>query len=146
MIRLRMTRRRLALAVIVAIATPLAACGGPVTPDELARSIGTLESTAAEGAFLADDVADNRTKATFVRVHARDLSDVVEHEAEKLRDAQSDRPEVAEAKSNAIALAERIGTALGQVQIAPGSERAGRSAGGQLSRLSQQAGKLADGL
>jgi len=141
-----MMRRRLALAVVVAIATSLAGCGGAITRDELARSIGTLESTAAEGAFLADDVADDRTKATFVRVHARDLSDVVEHEAEKLRDAQADRPGVAEAKSHAVALADRIGTALGRVQIAPGSERVGRSAGGQLGSLSEQAGKLADGL
>jgi hypothetical protein len=115
-------------------------------PDELKRSIGTLESTAAEGAFLADDVADDRTKATFARVHARDLGDVVQHEAEKLNDAQADQANVAAAKQKAIDLADRIGTALGQIQTAPGSESDGRSEGHQLSRLSQEAGKLAKGL
>jgi hypothetical protein len=142
-----MARRSVALAVLLAgAAASLAGCGGPITPAELSRSIGTLESTAAEGAFLADDVADDRTKATFARVHARDLSDVVDHEAEKLNDAQADRADVAKAKSEAITLADKITTALGQIQTAPGSESAGRSAGGQLSKLSEDAGKLADGL
>jgi hypothetical protein len=141
-----MRRRLAALAVLAVAAASFAGCGGPITPDELARSIGTLESTAAEGAFLADDVADDRTKATFARVHARDLSDVVDHEAEKLNDAQADRPDVARAKSDAIKLADKIGTALGQIQTAPDSESAGRSAGGQLSKLSEDAGKLADRL
>jgi hypothetical protein len=133
-------------ALLAAAVASLAGCGGPITPDELSRSIGTLESTAAEGAFLADDVADDRTKATFARVHARDLSDVVDHEAEKLHDAQANRPDVARAKRRAIALAGQIGTALGQIQTAPDSESAGRSAGGQLSKLSEDAGKLADRL
>jgi hypothetical protein len=139
-------RRFVAFVVLVGAIGSLAGCGGPITPDELSRSIGTLESTAAEGAFLADDVADDRTKATFARVHARDLTDVVDHEAEKLNDAQADRPDVAKAKSEAISLADKITTALGQIQTAPGSESAGRSAGGQLSKLSKDAGKLADGL
>jgi hypothetical protein len=141
-----MRRRSVAFAVLALAAAALAGCGGPITPDELSRSIGTLESTAAEGAFLADDVADDRTKATFARAHARDLSDVVDHEAEKLNDAQADRADVAKAKSEAITLADKIATALGQIQTAPDSESAGRSAGGQLSKLSEDAGKLADGL
>jgi hypothetical protein len=141
-----MRRRLLFSALFVCVAAALGGCGGPMTPDELSRSIQTLESTAAEGAFLADDVADDRTKATFARVHARDLSDVVDHEAEKLHDAQADRPDVARAKRRAVALADQIGTALGQIQTAPDSESAGRSAGGELSKLSEDAGKLADRL
>ncbi len=117
-----------------------------MTPDELSRSIQTLESTSAEGAFLADDVADDRTKATFARVHARDLSDVVTHEAEKLNDADANRPDVAAAKTRAIDLADKIDTALGTIQVAPDSESQAASAGHQLSRLSKQAGKLAEGL
>jgi hypothetical protein len=117
-----------------------------MTPDELSRSIGTLESTAAEGAFLADDVADDRTKATFARVHARDLGDVVQHEAEKLNDADADRADVAAAKRKAIDLADKIGTALGQIQTAPGDEAGAATAGHQLSTYSEDAGKLAGGL
>ena len=121
-------------------------CGGPITSDELSRSIETLESTAAEGALLADDVARDRTKATFARAHARDLGDVVQHEAEKLSDAEADQEDVAAAKSDAIDLADRIGTALGQIQTAPGSEMDGRTAAAALDRLSQDAKKLTDGL
>jgi len=140
-------RHRLGTFVVLAVsAAPFVGCGGAITPDELSRSIGTLESTAAEGALLAKDVARDRTKATFARVHARDLSDVVDHEAEKLNDAQADRSDVAAAKSDAIDLADRIGTALGQIQTAPGDERGGRTAEQALNRLSEDAGKLADGL
>ena len=56
-------------------------------PEELAASVDTLSSSAAEGELLAGDVAEDRTKATFARVHARDLGNVVDHEAEKLADA-----------------------------------------------------------
>lgn len=141
-----MRRRLIALAVVACGAAPFAGCGGAITPDELARSIETLESAAAEGSLLAGDVADDRSKATFVRAHARDLGDVVEHEAEKLNDAEADRADVAAAKSDAGDLADRIGTALGRIQTAPGSETDGRTAAEALSRLSEDAGKLADGL
>jgi hypothetical protein len=142
-----MVRRSVALALVAAAAAAaFAGCGGPITPDELSRSIQTLESTAAEGQLLADDVAGDRTKATFARVHARDLSDVVDHEAEKLNDAEADRSDVAEAKTKAVDLADRIGTALGQIQVAPGSETDGRRAAEALGRLSEDAKTLADGL
>jgi hypothetical protein len=141
-----MRRRAFFSALFVCAAAALGGCGGPMTPDELSRSIQTLESTAAEGAFLADDVADDRTKATFARVHARDLSDVVQHEAEKLTDAQANRADVANAKTRAIDLADKIDTALGQIQTAPGDESGAATAGHQLSQYSETAGKLAEGL
>jgi hypothetical protein len=141
-----MRRRSVVLAVLVLAAAPFAGCGGAITPDELSRSIGTLESTAAEGAFLAKDVAGDRTKATFARAHAHDLGAVVDHEAEKLNDAEADQADVAAAKSDAVNLADRIGSALGQIQIAPGDEAGGRKAEQALNRLSEDAGKLADAL
>jgi hypothetical protein len=118
-----------------------------MTPDELARSIGTLESTAAEGALLADEVARDRTKATFARVHARELGEVADHEAEKLNDAEAE-PEggVAPAKVKAIELADRISAEVGRIQIAPDSEAEGRAAEKTLTKLSEQAGQLAEGL
>jgi hypothetical protein len=120
-------------------------CGGPMQPDELKRSIGTLESSAAEGALLANGVARDRTKATFARVHARDLGDTVEHEAEKLHDASASG-RVAIRKAAAVDLAGRISEALGQIQTAPDSEAEGRSAEHALTRLGDRAGKLAEGL
>jgi hypothetical protein len=141
-----MRRCPTAFVVLACAAASLAGCGGPITPDELTRSIQTLESTAAEGALLADDVARDRTKATFARVHSRDLGAVVQHEAEKLNDAQAEQRQVAAAKTRAVDLAGRISTALGQIQTAPGSETGARKAADALSRLSEDAKKLADGL
>ena len=74
-----MRRRPITLLVVAcAAAAPLTGCGGPITPGELSRSIQTLESTAAEGSLLAKDVGRDRTKATFARVHSRDLHDMVD--------------------------------------------------------------------
>jgi len=113
--------------------------------DELVRSIGTLESSAAEGALLAHDVARDRTKATFARAHARELGEAVDHEAEKLQDASAEG-EVAVRKRAAVDLGGRISEALGQIRTAPGSEEEGRSAEGALTRLGDRAGRLAEGL
>jgi hypothetical protein len=134
-----------AATVLLAIAALWSGCGGPMKADELARSIETLESSAAEGALLAGDVARNRTKATFARAHARDLGEVVDHEAEKLEDADAEG-DVAARKTAAVDLAGRISEALGQVQTAPGSEREGRNAAAALSRLGDSAGRLTEGL
>ena len=131
---------------LVGTAASISGCGGPMTPGELSRSIDTLASTAAEGAFLADDVADDRTKATFARVHARDLGDVVQHEAEKLNDADANQADVSAAKQKAIDLADKIGTALGQIQTSPQDESGAASAGHRLSQYSQSASKLTEGL
>src|SRR4051794_16752775 len=140
-------RRRFVVAfAVLATAASVSGCGGPMTPGELSRSIQTLESTSAEGAMLAGDVADDRTKATFARVHARDLGDVVQHEAEKLNDADANEADVSAAKQKAVDLADKIGTALGQIQTAPDDESGARTAGHQLSKLSEDAGKLAEGL
>jgi hypothetical protein len=117
-----------------------------MTSDELSRSVETLASTAAEGSMLAGGVADDRTRATFARVHARDLSDVVAHETEKLNDADSDGADVSDAKKKAIDLADKIDTALGQIQTAPQDEAGARTARDQLDKLSQDAGKLAESL
>jgi hypothetical protein len=139
-------RSRALAGLVLAGALWLCGCGGAMTPGELARSIGTLESTAAEGALLAHDVARDRTKATFARAHARELGETVDHEAEKLNDADAEAQSVAAAKVRAMALADRISAALGRVQISPDSETEGRTAEQSLSRLSERAGQLAEGL
>src|SRR5215208_1704449 len=85
-----MPRARSTVLALLTAALLCAGCGGAMQPDELKRSIGTLESSAAEGALLGGDVARDRTKATFARAHARDLGEAVDHEAEKLHDASAD--------------------------------------------------------
>jgi hypothetical protein len=141
-----MARARSTVVLALLAATVAAVgCGGAMQPDELSRSIGTLESAAAEGALLAKDVAGDRTKATFARAHARDLGETVDHEAEKLSDASA-KGVVAERKAAAVKLADRISQALGQIQVSPGSEQEGRSAEASLTRDGDRAGKLAEGL
>ena len=140
-----MARRRSAAFAIAAAAVLWSGCGGLMQPDELARSIGTLESSAAEGALLARDVARDRTKATFARAHARELGEAVDHEAEKLQDASADG-EVRVRKSAAVDLAGRVSEALGKIQTAPGSEEEGRSAERALRHLGDRAARLAEGL
>jgi hypothetical protein len=134
-----------ATALTLLLAATLAGCGGPIRSEELGRSVQTLESSAAEGALLARDVARDRTKATFARAHSRDLSETVDHEAEKLHDASADGG-VAAAKARAVSLAGAISQALGDLATAPDSEDAGRQAGAALTRLAYRAGRLAEGL
>ncbi|HMJ94353.1 MAG TPA: hypothetical protein VK486_00760 [Thermoleophilaceae bacterium] len=140
-------RRRALAGVVLAGVFCFVGCGGPMQPDELKRSIGTLESTAAEGALLADEVSRDRSKATFVRVHARELGETADHEAEKLNDAQAEAAGgVAPAKVRAIDLADQISAQIGRIQVAPGSETEARAAQKALDDLSKRAGKLAEGL
>jgi outer membrane murein-binding lipoprotein Lpp len=131
--------------VVILAAFALAGCGGPMRPEELSASIDTLSSSAAEGELLAGDVAEDRTKATFARAHARELGDVVNHEAEKLADA-TPRPGIADEKSQAVDLADEISQALGQIQVRPSDERTGRESQRQLSQLADRATRLADSL
>jgi len=114
-------------------------------PDELKRSLDTLESSAADGALLANGVARDRTKATFARAHARELGETVDHEAEKLHDASAEG-RVAFRKAAAVDLAGRISEALGQIRTAPDSAQEGRTAENALTRLGDRAGRLAEGL
>lgn len=129
----------------LAFAALLSACGGPIQREELGRGIETLRSDAADGSLLARGVADNRTLSSFVRVHARELADDADHEAQKLHDADANGPLV-EKKRKAVVLAQRISDALGDLQLAPGDEAAGRVAERQLDGLARQARDLSESL
>jgi hypothetical protein len=114
-------------------------------PEELARSVDTLTSAAAEGALVARDAARDRTKTTFVRARARELGESVDHEAEKLSDA-TPREGIADKKTAAVNLAKAISEALGEIQISPDDHDAAREAGGKLDHLSKRAEKLSKSL
>ena len=60
--------RPLAALVLIALATPLTACG-PASSAGVRAGIEQLASISAEGSLMADDVARRRSKVTFVRVH-----------------------------------------------------------------------------
>ena len=116
-------------------------CGGDIQPDELSRSIDTLISSAGEGQLIAEGVAADRTKTTFVRVRTRELGEVVDHESEKLSDATAAEP-LSPEKRAAVALADRISAVMGQLQTEPTDESSAEQAKRELSRLAARGEKL----
>jgi hypothetical protein len=104
-----------------------------------------ISSIAAEGALMADDLARDRTKTTFVRVHGEELSSQAQHEAEKLNDDPVD-PDLHGRVKRAIKLASDIGSAIDELRTSPQD----RSQAGQdaikLRHLADEARKLADSI
>ena len=113
--------------------------------EELQRGVETISSAAAEGALLAQGVAEDRTRSTFTRVQSGDLAEQMTHEAEKLQDAEASG-EVARAKEEAVSLAQDVSSALGELQVAPGDERGAAGLQRRLERLRGQADDLAGSL
>ena len=140
---IRAVRTGLTAALLAAVL--VAGCGGPITNDELGRGIASLGSAASEGALVADGVARNRSKNTFVRVQSRTLADDVDHEAEKLVDAET-RPGNVKQRDEAVKLAGQISSVLGDLATTPGDEKAGRDARRALQKLSQDAERLGETL
>jgi hypothetical protein len=126
---------------LVAVALAFSGCGGDMRPDELSRSIDTLISSAGEGRLIAEGVAEDRTKTTFVRVRTRELGETVDHESEKLSDATAE-PGIAAEKRAAVALAEQISSVLGQLQVEPADEATAGAAERSFVRLSSRAERL----
>ena len=118
-----------------------AGCGGAIGRDELARSLQTVASVAAEGQLMAHDVSRNRARSSFVRAHARELSDSADHEGEKLADATT-AADLAGPLARAVALARQVSIALAALQITPADGRVGCRAGAQLRRYGELARRL----
>ena len=134
--------------VIAAVAAGLlaAGCGGPMRESELANSIETIESSAAEGSLIASHVYTNKTKTTFVRVRAREIGEVLDHEQEKLNDADAENSDVAADKDRAIDLAGQAAEQVGQLQVAPDDREAARAISTRLRELADLAGSLREHL
>jgi orotidine-5'-phosphate decarboxylase len=90
---------------------------------------------------MADDVARDRTKVTFVRVHGAELSDAAGHEAEKLNDAQ--RPAGLDpAVKEAIQIAEAESDAIDKLRVAPGDRAQARDQRAELRHQAVRANQL----
>jgi len=133
--------RRVAVVVVAAVALAAAGCE-PLGPDELQREVRSIHSVAAEGAVLAEQVADQSTKRTFARVQARELSDAAEHSAERLTDAHPAEG-LDDATARAIDLADRTSAAVGEVETAPDEVVGASAAASRLRELAQQTDALA---
>jgi hypothetical protein len=114
-------------------------------PHELEQSIDTILSSAREGQLLAEGVAKDSSKATFTRVRARELGEVIDHEAEKLDDADAEGDVVAD-KDRAVDLCGEIGQELGDLQTSPTDPGAATEVERQLRRLSAEVEQLRDSI
>jgi hypothetical protein len=130
------------LTLVLALAVALAGCVGPIRHDELQRGVETIGATAAEGALLARGAAQDRTRSTFTRVHARELAESASHEAERLHDAGAEG-ELVDAKADAVRLAQNVADALGELEVAPGDERLADRLETRLDNFSSVAARLA---
>jgi hypothetical protein len=122
----------------------LAGCE-PLTTNELQHEAGSIHSTAAEGALLADGVARERTLSSFVRAHAKELADAAETSARKLHDA-SVLPSLRRPTTKAIDLATRTSTVLGDLELSPSNPQQAAGFESKLKRLAAAATKLENSL
>jgi len=84
MMRARSLRPSL-LALLGLAALFLSSCEG-FDRGELHRKVGTVQAVSAEGALLAHEVALDRSKDSFVSVHAEDLAGVADEVTAKLQE------------------------------------------------------------
>jgi hypothetical protein len=126
--------RRRRLVVVLGVVAVLCGCGD-LSHDELNRRIQVLRSVADEGELMAQDVARDRTKITFVRVRGSELTDDVEHEQEKMADATPAAGEVARLH-RASAIAGDISTAIDSLRTAPRDREQARSTAATLRKAS----------
>jgi hypothetical protein len=134
-----------AIAVLALLACAMLSCGGPMQPEELARSVDTLSSAAAEGSLLGSEVAREHSKDTFTRVRATELAEDAQHEAEKIADATPSGG-IAAQKHAAVRLGGDISQALGGLQTKPGDPNVGRQAARRLDALRKRADALSKSL
>jgi hypothetical protein len=138
-----MPNKACTLGVLVGLAA-LTGCG-PLNSNELRQEVSTLHSNAREGALLAHEVAHDRTKYTFVRVHAKELSSESSASAEKLYDA--DPAGGLRHKVNlAIELANDSTTQLDELAMKPGDEPVALEIEGELLKISDRLERLEEGL
>jgi hypothetical protein len=140
----RLSKRAVSLILACVALVALAGCD-PLDHQELGREIEKTESLAAEGSLLARLVAEDRTKATFVRVQAGELAGAADESAEKLNDAEVE-PDLEGEVAAAIALDGKVSGALGDLEVSPGDESQGAQLESELSRSAARAKRLADSL
>ena len=140
------TRRRLvpALALLCVSALAVGGCGD-LSRDELNRGVESLGALAAQGELVANGVARDATKSTYVRVMAKTLGGEAEHEAEKLADAEPS-PEVKEERDAAVQIAGELADLFSELQTFPGDEQHGALVEEHMGEAKDQADALVERL
>lgn len=137
-------QRASAIALAVVVAALAGGCGRETNHD-VRVSIEQISSIASEGALMAGDVARDRTKNTYVRVHGEELSSQAEHEAEKLNDAPID-PALRSRVEKAIGLAGEIGGGIDDLRVAPQDRQKAAQTVDDLRKWADEARKLAESI
>jgi hypothetical protein len=81
--------RKIARGMCLLAPVLLAGCA-PLGQSELHRQASSVAAVSSEGALLAHEVALDRTRDTFVRVHADELSAQMDHTVQKLRETEQE--------------------------------------------------------
>ncbi|HKY12232.1 MAG TPA: hypothetical protein VJL85_02710 [Gaiellaceae bacterium] len=128
-------RRRPLLCLCLALAA--AGCGGSTTLTEhgLSKEADTIQSTAAEGALLAGEVARGRTTEPFARVHSGELAEQAKSVAANLRRARA--PGLEPKRREALGRALRIEQALVRLHSAATDRRSAARIARELERLAR---------
>jgi hypothetical protein len=134
-------RGRSLLCVILALIA--AGCGGSTTLTEhsLRKQAEMVQSSAAEGALLAADVARGRTTEPFARIHSGELAERAKSVANMLRTAKAPGLEVD--RRQVAATAGQVEQSLERLHSAPTDRRLARQLQHALVREAAAAGKLA---
>jgi hypothetical protein len=137
---------RRAVVIALAATTSLATGGcGRESSHDVRVSIEQISSIGSEGALMADDLARDRTKITYVRAHGEELSSQAEHEAEKLNDAPV-APELHARVQKAIGLAGEIGGGIDDLRVSPQDHRKSAETMHNLQQWADEARKLANSI
>ena len=121
----------------------MAACGSPstLTKHRLSKEAETVQSTAAEGATLAAQVARGRTTEPFARIHAHELAEQAKSAGKVLREAQA--PGYDPDREKAAHVAGQVEQALERLHAAPGDRELARQLQHELEQDAATAGKVA---
>jgi hypothetical protein len=144
----RATRRRApAVALVVLIASFVAACGGSGTLDSeaLTKEIEAVESLAAEGALLADGAAREKTTSSFTRIHADELAKTASDQATKLRSSPV-APGLERRARAGAALASDVAALLAALAESRSEREAASAIAAKLEDAARTARRLAEGL
>jgi hypothetical protein len=113
--------------------------------EELQQEVEELHSISAEGALLANEISEDQTKTTFVRVQAGELAGAADEIAQKVTDARIASGLEQEA-AKTIELSGRASEALGELQVSPQDQTAATRAQRKLEVAARETQALVEEL
>jgi hypothetical protein len=126
------------LVPLTLLAVALAGCGGSgsLTAKQLQKEQEAVHSTAAEGALLAGQVADDATTEPFARIHSGTLAEQAKSSASSLEQATAP-PQLERARRRAARRAAEVQSSLERLHDAPDNATVGRRVQRELERLAR---------